>query len=1250
MSLARSLYGIFCVGLLALLSSSIAAQRLHVHQYDDLDGLPSRNVHGVEQALDGRMWFSTRLGICTYDGARWAKIESPALSAPGLLESGGDGALWVMPRNGPLVVARYHQGEWAELPECPERVSDYGLFALAGIDLETVFVGARDVGLIGFVDGEWSRYALGETIDCSVFALVVRERQLFIGASSGLWRLDLDDLSAAPVAIDSVPSGPVLGLLSDGGSIVAAGNDWLGSLDGSEYTPSPAVSAPFVPYLGPIRLSRDLRGGLYLGHVNRLAYLDRNGRFSSLDPKSGLIGQGALDMTADREGNTWVVGLRGVSKVVNGEIETFNTVQGLFDNEVSAILALDDREVLLGHNGGITRMRPGSTDVIDLNAGPVRGRVMGFERAGDGTPVVACTGLGVGLLTPGNDIRWLPLPTGTQLHAVVRDGDKFWVATINGLFQLQGGEYRAVEGHPLFRCAVRRLALASDGTLYCASMANGLFCRHPDGTVEQWRAGMPEVNRTFTVLLRDGECPLVGTEAGLYEARDGGLFSSVAYPVDIPCFLLSWDEQRQSLWVGTGRGVAHINDGKTRWIGPHEGLAGSEANRDAGYVDDEGRFWVGTDSGLSIVGPELRYGAAPTVSFLDAIYSDEEFAVDGGPFMVGDPGGPLVMRFRATSFCDEEMTRFRYLLEGASGDWVGPSLVPARQLVFPALAAGTYRLHLQAINADGRESAVIISSSITIPAALYERWWFRLALMSLVIWGVWAFVAQRVHRAYAQKLEDQVRSRTTQLRDSERLLESDRERLTAMLTSIADGVAATDGAGRVIMWNSAAEQITGQQVGDVLGQSLHAVLGVDDPFLALGVTQFERTSGSDDPRIIEASTAPLANSGVVVAFRDVTSRLQVERELSRTQRLESLGLLAGGIAHDFNNYLTVVIGTLGMLREESSLSSGQRDQVSVAEQTMSRAVSLTRQLLTFSTGGAPVRQAVDVEGLVQDAVAFALSGSNLASSIKLAPDLRHAHADPGQIAQVLHNLLLNARQVMPDGGAVAVRCYNLQRDAGDGLDVGDEVVIEVADDGPGILAERQLRIFDPFFSSREGGTGLGLAIAHSIISRHGGKISVESTLGRGACFQMILPAIDAISVADQSSPGGGGVGPLRVLVMDDDESICAMLSQMLQHLGHRYMVVKEGDSAVRAYREAAEVGDPFDVVLLDLTIIGGMGGRETAQQLLQLDSQAPLVAASGYSNDTVLGNYAKYGFRAAMAKPFGVDELRGVLTLMVGSE
>jgi len=1170
---------------------------------------------------------------------------------PGLLESGQDGALWIVPQNRPLTVARYHADKVSTYPVMDLEIPAYGLHAVAGIDRETVFVGASQVGLVGFTDGQWRRYALGGVLDGSVFALVSRGRELLVGASTGLWRLNLDALSEPAVRVESVPDGAVYGLLLDGEDLWVAGGQSLGALRGDRYTSKQEFGSEFVPYAGPIRIGRDLRGGTYLGHVNRLAYVDDRGRMADLGPKNGLVGQGALDIEVDREGNTWIVGLRGVSKIVNTDIVSYNTSQGLFDNEVSAVLMLAEDDVLLGHNGGLTRLMRGRAEAIALPGGPVRGRVMGLQRASDDAAWIACTGLGIGRFSIGGGIEWSPPPAGVQLHAIVADDDMVWVATKSGLMQFRDGAYAPVRGHPLFEQPVRRLALASDGTLYCASMGNGLFCRHPDGSVQQWKAGVAAANSTFTLLVRDGEPVVVGTQAGIFEVRGDELVWSDTHGITTPTFLLSYDEQRNNTWVGTGRGVYCINPTNTRYIGPRDGLAGAEANRDAGHIDDRGYFWVGTDSGLNVIRPDVTAGAMPTVDFIDASFAGAPLALAGEVCSLDGYRGELVVRFRASSFIDEKRTLFRFRLEGLEEDWNGPRAIPDRELSYAALAAGSYRLHLQAVGADGRESQVITSPWIRVPQPFYDQLWFRVGSVLLVLIAIWGLVSHRLQRSYAQRLESQVRRRTAQLEASEHRLESDRERLTAMLTNIADGVAATDADDRIILWNKAAEQIVGRTVEQVLGQSLYEVLGVEQSILGADVAQFELEQQGEDPRVIEALSAPLANRGVVVAFRDVTARLRVDRELSRAQRLESLGMLAGGIAHDFNNYLTVVIGTLGMLREESSLTEAQRDQVSVAEQTMSRAVSLTRQLLTFSRGGAPVRQVIEIDGLLADAVTFALSGSNLRSVVDLAPDVKRAYVDPGQIAQVLHNLLLNARQAMPEGGAIELQAYNQTRAVeGDATDVQEWIVIRICDDGPGIPENLQSRIFDPFYSTREGGTGLGLAITHSIITRHGGQITVDSRLGGGTCFEILLPAVDAAQSAGVGVAPSGSTASARVLVMDDEESIRQMLGQMLRHLGHRCQAVHDGEAAVEAYVQAMSEGDPFDVGLLDLTIIGGMGGAETAHHLLQVDPHARLVAASGYSNDAVLGDYARYGFRAAIAKPFGVEQIRGVMALLLKSE
>ena len=650
-------------------------------------------------------------------------------------------------------------------------------------------------------------------------------------------------------------------------------------------------------------------------------------------------------------------------------------------------------------------------------------------------------------------------------------------------------------------------------------------------------------------------------------------------------------------------------------------------NRAAGYVDERGRFWVGTDRGLSLVLPSERSGASPSVAFVEAAHGDTPIALTADTARGSLDPGPLTFRFRATAFLDERRTRFRYRLDGHDAAWRGPVELPTRELTYAALQPGTYRLHLQAIGADGRESEVVASPAITIPTPLHHRLWFRAALVVAAVGAAWALFAQRVQRRYARRLEEEVQLRTTQLKVSE-------HNLAGVLASIGDGVAATDGTGRVLLWNEAAARLTGRGKDAVLGRPLAEVLGVDGALPRDGVLQFEARTSEGDARQFEASAAALGAEGQVVAFRDVTERLAIERDLARGQRLESLGLLAGGIAHDFNNYLTVVIGTLGMLRGEAALDTDQRDQLRVAEDTLNRAVSLTQQLLTFSTGGAPMRRDVDLEGLLRDAVAFALSGSSVVARLEVEAGLPPAHVDAGQVSQVLHNLLLNARQAMTDGGEVVLRATRAE---------GAWVAVEVEDEGPGMSSDVQARVFEPFFTSREGGTGLGLAIVHSIVARHGGQVVVDSTPGRGTCFRLLLPAAESARVVTNPAAPPPGERAVHVLVMDDESSIRDLVQRMLDRLGHTCEVVEDGARAVERYDAARAAGAPFDVVLLDLTVIGGMGGREAARRILELDPHARLVAASGYSNDAVLGEHGDSGFVAALAKPFRMAELQELL-------
>ncbi len=374
---------------------------------------------------------------------------------------------------------------------------------------------------------------------------------------------------------------------------------------------------------------------------------------------------------------------------------------------------------------------------------------------------------------------------------------------------------------------------------------------------------------------------------------------------------------------------------------------------------------------------------------------------------------------------------------------------------------------------------------------------------------------------------------------------------------------------------------------------------------------------------------------------DITDRLLLQQEQEKNQRLESLGLLAGGIAHDFNNILTGIVGNLSLAR--TMIDSGHRAaaRLDECEKAAGRAGELTRQLLTFARGGEPVKKIVDISRLVNEAVTFALRGSNVRGVLELADDLWTLDADEGQINQALNNLLINAVQAMPEGGVVTVRGENSVMDDSSGV-AGRYVRLTIRDTGVGIPADLLARVFDPYFTTKPGGTGLGLASVYSIVKRHGGELGVSSENGRGTEFMICLPAaggIEACEPASVSLPLPEASCSGRVLVMDDEELVIDVVSMMLEELGCAVETCGDGSAAVDHYRSALERGAPYDVVILDLTVPGGMGGLEAARRIREIDPRAVLIVSSGYSRDSVASDYRSHGFSGAVMKPYSLETL-----------
>ncbi len=393
-----------------------------------------------------------------------------------------------------------------------------------------------------------------------------------------------------------------------------------------------------------------------------------------------------------------------------------------------------------------------------------------------------------------------------------------------------------------------------------------------------------------------------------------------------------------------------------------------------------------------------------------------------------------------------------------------------------------------------------------------------------------------------------------------------------------------------------------------------------------------------DLRVQERTSELLKSTEYLQA--EIKRREQMEEELLRARKLESLGVLAGGIAHDFNNFLTIIQGNIELAKQRLNPKEPLQRILNEAASTCLRATSLSSQLLTFAKGGEPVRRLVSVAQLVMDAVHLVRAGTPISITVDIAEDLRFAQVDPGQIGQALHNILLNARQAMPEGGIIEVRAENVLQD---NREADPRVRISIRDYGCGIPADIRPRIFDPYFTTKEGGSGLGLATAYAIVARHGGHIFVDSVPGVETEFTVELPA--SYEVPDAPAPVSAemqtGIG--LILVMDDEELLRNLLDNVLTSLGYEVQTARDGAEAIALYEQAQAAGRRFDAVLLDLTVSGGMGGIETAAKLKEMDPSSRLIVSSGYSASPVMADFAGYGFDAVVPKPWKIPELSEVI-------
>ena len=379
---------------------------------------------------------------------------------------------------------------------------------------------------------------------------------------------------------------------------------------------------------------------------------------------------------------------------------------------------------------------------------------------------------------------------------------------------------------------------------------------------------------------------------------------------------------------------------------------------------------------------------------------------------------------------------------------------------------------------------------------------------------------------------------------------------------------------------------------------------------------------------------------------EISRREEAEKELLKQKNLESLGLLAGGIAHDFNNILTAISGSLSLLALDDEDPAHRRSLYDGMMKAMENARHLTHQLLAFAKGGAPVRKTTSILPLVRETAQFMLHGSNVKAAFHFAETVPNAEIDAGQISQVINNITLNAVQAMPDGGTITYSVdpvVIVQGSSSPEMNPGLAVRIAIADTGSGIPLADVDRVFDPYFTTKETGSGLGLSTALAIVRKHGGDITVSSIRGKGSVFGVYLPASEGETApVEVPSPTHIPAG-LRVLVLDDDSQVQQIMTAFLKRTGEDTTVTADGSEAVSLYESALESGARFDLLIMDLTIPGGMGGSEAFARIRALDPQARAIVTSGYSDVPILAEYRRYGFRGILRKPFTFEDFRAAI-------
>ena len=742
------------------------------------------------------------------------------------------------------------------------------------------------------------------------------------------------------------------------------------------------------------------------------------------------------------------------------------------------------------------------------------------------------------------------------------------------------------------------------------------------------------------------------------------------------------------LWVGTSTGLYYIHDNKTEHFDHNMGLITSEFNMKSFFMDDQGALWFGGIGGIVRYkkGKEVPKSEGNNVQITSIRFGGQSLIFPEAPIEIPYKTNNVTFKYTTPHFRNPGKVIYRHKLEGFDTEF--QVSLNENSTTYTNLPDEEYRFVVQSRLPDHEWTSTSDSFSFKI----ITPWWKKplaliMYLLSIIL-IVRAFIKWRL-RVLNQRnlnLEQKIESRVQDLRQTnqkleiqiqkrkaiESALQKEKENLAVTLKSIHDGVIKTRIDGHIELVNREGLSILGLDEAFVLNRELSEILrlfdsGTRQPIKDSFPQIQNRLMAATEVRekfllqtqsrgmiFIDLSGSPVFDNherqaGFVYVLRDIDHQTRVEEELFKAQKLESVGILAGGIAHDFNNSLSGILGNAQLA--QIALAEGRQalPYVQGIEKAATSAKGLTQQLLTFSKGGEPVKKVFNLKDDLSDMVVFCLRGTGTTARFDIAQDLLPVYADRDQIRQVVNNLTINAGQAMPHGGVITVSAQNkvLETDNPFQLSSGQFIQFSVSDTGSGIPHNLIDKIFDPFFTTKGNGTGLGLSTSYTIVEKHEGTIYVESEVGRGSDFHVLLPATSNATETTELPVHDKNSGKAKILFMDDEPTILEFIGEMMPLLGHQVVLAQNGVDAIAAFKAAIHEGKPFDLVILDWIIPGGMGGEETIKAILEIDPDIKAFVSSGYSTQGVLANYKKFGFCGVLPKPYRLEELREMIALQL---